>query len=102
MCLGGGLDDFTKRTGRLQHMLVEQGKLQSFLYAEFEYSVLLYIKVIQRLHDLQLTLKGGVESMLLHYCPEVKSVEEVISSDIEEASQSQLKFVEEMTRSGGD
>ncbi len=54
------------------------------------------------LHDLQLTLKGGVESMLLHYCPEVKSVEEVISSDIEEASQSQLKFVEEMTRSGGD
>lgn len=51
---------------------------------------------------MQLTLKGGVESMLLHYCPEVKSVEEVISSDIEEASQSQLKFVEEMTRSGGD
>jgi hypothetical protein len=45
MCLGGGLDDFTKRTGRLQHMLVEQGKLQSFLYAEFEYYVLLYIKV---------------------------------------------------------
>jgi Fe-S cluster biogenesis protein NfuA len=54
------------------------------------------------LHVSQLTLKGGVESMLLHYCPEVKSVEEVVSSDIEEASQSQLKFVEEMTRSRGD
>ena len=37
--------------------------------------------------------------MLLHYCPEVKSVEEVVNSDIEEASQSQLKFVEEMTGS---
>lgn len=47
----------------------------------------------------KLTLKGGVESMLLHYCPEVKSVEEVVNSDIEEASQSQLKFVEEMTGS---
>lgn len=98
MCLGGGLDYFTKRTGRLQHMLVEQGKLQSFLCAELN----IQFFYIYRLHDLQLTLKGGVESMLLHYCPEVKSVEEVISSDIEEASQSQLKFVEEMTRSGGD
>jgi hypothetical protein len=29
-------------------------------------------------------LKGGVESMLMHYCPEVKSVEEVVSTDIEE------------------
>ena len=62
-----------------------------------------------------MTLKGGVESMLLHYCPEVKSVEEVVNSEIEEvkifiifllfspffmllqASNSQLKFVEEMT-----
>ena len=33
----------------------------------------------------QLTLKGGVESMLMHYCPEVKSVEEVVDSDIEQA-----------------
>ncbi len=36
--------------------------------------------------DLQLTLKGGVESMLLHYCPEVKSVEEVVNSEIEEVN----------------
>jgi hypothetical protein len=68
---------------------------------------------------LQLTLKGGVESMLLHYCPEVKSVEEVVNSEIEEvnkifilfllsrffmqlqASNSQLKFVEEMTGASG-
>ena len=49
----------------------------------------------------QLTLKGGVESMLMHYCPEVKSVEEVVDSDIEQASNSQLKFVEEMTGGGG-
>jgi Fe-S cluster biogenesis protein NfuA len=38
---------------------------------------------------LQLTLKGGVESMLLHYCPEVKSVEEVANSEIEEVSKIQ-------------
>lgn len=68
---------------------------------------------------MQLTLKGGVESMLLHYCPEVKSVEEVVNSEIEEvnkivilfllsrffmqlqASNSQLKFVEEMTGASG-
>lgn len=49
----------------------------------------------------KLTLKGGVESMLLHYCPEVKSVEEVVSSEIEEASNSQLKFVEDMTGGAG-
>jgi hypothetical protein len=78
-------------------MLVEQGNRQRILCI-LEFSCLLSATS----HALQLTLKGGVESMLLHYCPEVKSVEEVISSDIEEASQSQLKFVEEMTRSRGD
>jgi hypothetical protein len=57
--------------------------------------------------------------MLLHYCPEVKSVAEVVNSEIEEvnkifilfllsrlfmqlqASNSQLKFVEEMTGASG-
>jgi hypothetical protein len=63
--------------GRVQHVRVEQGlpcSLDSLVFCE----------EVGPSHVLQLTLKGGVESMLLHYCPEVKSVEEVVSSEIEE------------------
>jgi hypothetical protein len=115
----------TLHAGRLQHVLLQQGGLQQHLQR-------LLCRVCHVKHDVfsQLTLKGGVESMLMHYCPEVKNVEEVVDSDIEQASctiwretscprtrrnahapsppllllqasNSQLKFVEEMTGGAG-
>eukprot|EP00871_Galdieria_phlegrea_P005949 jgi/Galph1/841/GphlegSOOS_G5581.1 len=50
------------------------------------------------------TLKSGVENMLMHYIPEVKGVREVMSEErqrIEEASRVQLKSLEERLRDAG-
>ena len=67
-----------KLSGRVQHVLIEQGWRVLFVHS-FVFCEEVGLSLV-----LQLTLKGGVESMLLHYCPEVKSVEEVVSSEIEE------------------
>ena len=41
-----------------------------------------------------LTLKSGIENMLKHYVPEVKSVEEVIDDELERVSNQQLEQLE--------
>eukprot|EP00474_Spongospora_subterranea_P003988 CRZ04446.1 hypothetical protein [Spongospora subterranea] len=41
-----------------------------------------------------LTLKSGIESMLKHYCPEIKGVNEFVDDDVEKASQEQLSKLE--------
>jgi hypothetical protein len=40
------------------------------------------------------TLKGGIESMLMHYCLEVKGVKEFVDEPVEKASREQLEKVE--------
>ena len=40
------------------------------------------------------TLKGGIESMLIHYVPEVKGVEEFIDDELERVSQQQLSHLD--------
>ena len=42
-----------------------------------------------------ITLKNGIENMLMHYVPEVKSVEEYIDEEVESVSNEALKKLEE-------
>jgi Fe-S cluster biogenesis protein NfuA len=42
-----------------------------------------------------ITLKNGIENMLMHYVPEVKSVEEFIDEEVESVSNEALKKLEE-------
>lgn len=42
-----------------------------------------------------ITLKNGIENMLMHYVPEVKSVEEFVDEEVESVSNEALKKLEE-------
>ena len=46
-----------------------------------------------------ITLKNGIENMLMHYVPEVTSVEEFVDEELEKVSNEQLKKLEEKLQS---
>lgn len=47
------------------------------------------------------TLRNGVENMLMHYIPEVQGIEEVVDEPLKELNESEFKTLEDKLRSAG-
>eukprot|EP00455_Lapot_gusevi_P027728 TRINITY_DN2943_c0_g2_i1.p1 TRINITY_DN2943_c0_g2~~TRINITY_DN2943_c0_g2_i1.p1 ORF type:complete len:259 (+),score=55.19 TRINITY_DN2943_c0_g2_i1:45-821(+) len=48
------------------------------------------------------TLKNGIENMLMHYVPEVQGVKEWVDKDVEDASNQQLQKLEQKLQTGNN